>query len=100
MDEVFVANGVYVKWFGGECGAVASADGNVLNPGAGWRHEDCYGEWQRYEDDIVEFQRRIREWNSQNDNRFVGAVLFTTSGPGWQYFEIQQAEMEALARVL
>lgn len=101
MDKVFVANGIHVKWFSGECGAVGSADGNTLNPGAGWRHSLCYnGNWRRYEDDIVEYQRRVREWNSLNNSRFVGATIFTTSGPGWDDFEIRHTQMEALARVL
>lgn len=101
MDKVFVANGVHVKWFFGETGAVGSDNGNFLLPDSGWKSSDCYaGNWLRYEIDILEFQRRIREWNSTHNDRAVGGVLFTTSGPGWDNFNIGTTEMEKLALVL
>jgi hypothetical protein len=101
MDKVFVYNGVHVWWFFGECGAVGSADGYNLLPGSGWKSDSCYaGNWARYQADIIEFQRRVREWNATHGNRAVGGTLFTTSGPGWASFEVQRAEMEKLAKVL
>ena len=137
MDKVFVANGVRVKWFFGEAGAVGGyvvsgdevlesfsvpgkqirivkrdiiipsfvpqgeGDTVILFPGSGWKSPDCYGgKWQRYEDDIVEFQKKCKESPAGREGRVVGSVLFTTSGPGWASFEIQREEMEKLERVL
>jgi murein DD-endopeptidase MepM/ murein hydrolase activator NlpD len=144
MDKVFVANGVHVRWFFGECGAVGgyevhedeipesfgvtanngimrgkpayvvkrdlpvsfSVDQSqkthvVLLPGSGWKSDDCYdGNWQRYEDDIVIFNTKIKESPAGKQKRVTGGTLFTTNGPGWDSFEIRKQEMEKLEGVL
>lgn len=96
MDRVFVANGVHVRWYGGESGAYATAHD-------GWKSPLCYnGNWDKYQADIVEMQRRIREWNSTHGGRFVGSVLFTTgeSYTGWDNFQIRGDETAALTEAL
>jgi hypothetical protein len=97
IDEVLVANGVKVRWFGGESGAVGSSNGYVLLPNDGWRADSCYdGDYPRFSHDLLLFDQKAAEWNAEHDDRFENAVIFTTNGPGWDEFEFQRGQMEAL----
>lgn len=103
MDKVFVANGVYVRWYGGESGAVGSSDGHHLLANAGWKAPECYGgDWARYLADILECDRLTREWNRTHGDRYLGAVLFTTGAEytGWAEFQIQEPQMRAIRAAL
>jgi len=103
MDKVFVQNGVYVKWYGGESGAVGSPDGYSLLPNDGWKSHECYGgNWGRYLTDITKINQTITNWNETHGNRYLGSVLFTTGEPycGWPSFQLSGDEMRDIAEAL
>jgi len=103
IDKVFVENGVYVRWYGGESGAVGSATGHGLLPNDGWKSHTCYGgDWNRYLTDILKMNQMISDWNKTHGNRYLGSVLFTTGEPycGWPWFQIQGDETRSLIEEL
>jgi len=103
IDKVFVRNSIYVKWYGGESGAVGSRDGYALLPNDGWKSKECYdGDWNRYLTDIVKNNELIAQWNATHNNRYLGFVLFTTGAgyTGWPSFQIQEGEMHDIATTL
>lgn len=102
IDEVLVANGVYVKWMLGECGVAGVRDNPVPQSHDGWRKAAAYNaDWSRYEADIIEFDRRLREWNATHGFRLLGAPLFTTGDMGsWPSFTIETPQINALAIAL
>lgn len=161
MDKVFVANGIHVRWYGGESGTVGgrSSDGEAGNretdieisnsirslarafergmdvgraqfrtddsrlygiaigdtspralergdwvalyPHDGWKSPECLGgDWDRYLAEIARMDELTAEWNAANGDRFVGSVLFTTSGPGWDSFDIGTQEIADIGAML
>ena len=104
MDEVFVANGVHVRWYGGESGVVGDEWGEgwvQLMPYDGWKSPECLGgDWGRYLREIARMDELTAEWNAAHDDRFVGSVLFTTSGPGWGSFDIGTNEIAGIGAML
>ena len=97
MDEVFVSHGVHVKWYGGESGAVGGENGDDwvhLMPHDGWKSPECMnGNWDLYLTEIMRADELLREWNKTHGDRYLGLVLFTTSGPGWDSFDIGTREI-------
>jgi len=95
MDEVFVANGVHVNWFGGESGAYESVE-------MGWRNPKCFnGDWAAYLQDIKDIDQYLAEWNVIHGDRFLGLVLFTSGlGTGWPWFQIRDLEIADLQTFL
>ena len=104
MDEVFVADGIYVKWYGGESGIVGGEWGEgwvSLKPFDGWKSPECLnGNWEKYLSEIARMDELTAEWNITHGDRFVGSVLFTTSGPGWGSFDIGTAEIAGIGAML
>jgi hypothetical protein len=104
MDKVFVQHGVKVRWFGGESGTVGGESGEgwvSLFAHDGWKSPECLdGDWDRYLREIMRFDELVRDWNAENGDRFLGAVLFTTSGPGWDSFDIGSGEIAAIGDAL
>jgi len=101
-DPVFRAHGLYPRYLFTEGGAVAiTGPGGAMNPGAGWRHETCLrGSWDKYLAQILEFRRRVQEWNRQHNNRCLGMTLFTVGGGAeWKWFELGD-KLGALADAL
>jgi len=100
MDKVLVANGVYVRWYGGEGGAVGGTwdEGHVhLMPYNGWKSKECMnGNRDLYLTEIMRADELAREWNKTNGDRFLGFVLFTTSGPGWGSFDVGTTEIAGI----
>jgi len=84
--------------------ALANGDWVSLWANAGWKDNECYqGNWTRYLADILEWDRRVREWNLLHGDRFVCGTLFTTGDErytGWAEFQVQQREMEAIVTAL
>jgi hypothetical protein len=99
IDEVLVANGVSVQWMLGECGCAGVQGDPVPKEGGGWRRPDAYnGNWAAYERDILEFDRRLREWNISHGMRLLGAPLFTSGSMGsWPDFELEAEQINSLA---
>jgi len=104
MDRVFVAHGVHVRWFGGESGVVGGKSGTgwvSLMPHDGWKSGECLaGDWDRYLQQIMRADELIADWNKDHGDRFLGLVLFTTSGPGWDSFDIGPNEIRGLSDAL
>jgi len=104
MDKVFVRHGVYVRWFGGESGVVGGKSGPgwvSLMPHDGWKSKECLGgDWNRYLDQIMRADELIAQWNSEHGDRYLGVVLFTTSGPGWDSFDIGTNEIAGIGDAL
>ncbi|MEE9312341.1 MAG: hypothetical protein V3V10_08005, partial [Planctomycetota bacterium] len=96
-DRMFAAHGLKPKYLLGECGAVASQDEGVKwEPELGWRSAACLnGDFDAYLQQLVLFNERLKYWNVENDDRCLGAVLFTT-GFGWPHFQIRESQMQAL----
>jgi len=88
MDEVFVANGVHVRWYGGESGAYESVE-------MGWKNPVCFnGNWAAYLSDIRDIDQYLAEWNLIHGDRYLGLVLFTSGeATGWQWFQIRDLEI-------
>jgi hypothetical protein len=103
MDDVFTSHGIHARWYGGESGAVGSADGYHLLANAGWRAPECYGgDWGRYLADILRADELIRDWNAGHGDRYLGYVIFTTGAEytGWAEFQIGADEMRSISGAL
>jgi len=104
MDEVFVKNGAHVRWYGGEGGVVGGEWGEGwvhLMPYNGWKSSECLnGDWEKYLSEIARMDELTAEWNAAHDDRFIGSVLFTTSGPGWGSFDIGTNEIAGIGAML
>lgn len=95
-DKVFAQHGLQPRYIFGECGAFASCND-------GWRSGMCCsGDWELYQAQILEFQRRLVAWNATHGDRALGGTLFTTCPHwmNWESFRLTQTEMEKLARAL
>jgi hypothetical protein len=81
-DAAFAAAGVAPTYIFGEGGACAiSSPGGHMDAGAGWQHSDCLdGDWDAYIVQILEFRRRVMEWNQTHGGRCLGVTLFTVGG--------------------
>jgi len=92
IDDVLTAAGIYVPWYCGESGAIASCVD-------GWRSPQVYdGDWARTMNDTFLFEQLAATWNKTHDDRFRGAVYFTTGWPGsedWKWFQVQEPELIA-----
>jgi hypothetical protein len=89
-DPVFRAAGLYPHYIFGECGAVYISGGHMPSAEAGWGYrETLNGDAQKYVAQILEFRRRLMEWNHHHGNRVLGATLFTAGGGSdWHHFEL------------
>lgn len=96
MDAEFVKQGIFAKWMSTEGGPYNSVTD-------GWKsHKVLNGDLNRYIDECVEYQLdHITEWNKNNDNRYLGGVLFTFGNTGaWDQYELNAAEMVEIAKVV
>jgi len=84
-------------------GAVGTPDdGHTLLPTDGWRSGKCLDKnWDRYLEQILEFDSRVRDWNADHGERALGGTIFTSGiGTGWESFQITETEMNSLAQAL
>jgi len=104
IDEVLIANGIHVRWYGGESGAVGGEwNGGVwLNYLAGWRDMSCYGgDWGPYREAIMQMDELNRQWNADHGGRKLGDVLFTSAQAcGWENFLIKQEQWDSLREAM
>ena len=101
MDQNYVNRGIKVNWLFTESGPVLyKVNGGIhLDPIGGWRHKNaCNGDPNKLLPILGYWLDRVKQWNSQNNNRALGAVLFTTGGGDqWKTFETRQPEMNIIA---
>lgn len=72
-----------------------------LLPYDGWKSNECLdGDWDRYLREIMRADELIAEWNVEHEDRYLGSVLFTTSGPGWDSFDIGTDEIRGIGEAL
>jgi len=98
-DEVFRANGVYPRYYGGEMGIVyAPVAWWNMNSGRGWK--SC-GPFSDYIEDLQVWNRLCLEWNAQHGNRFIGGTIFcyTTSGQ-WNDFDWEPGDLLELTEAM
>ena len=107
IDKVLVANGVKIKWHGGEGGAVGGhvvdTGGYVLLPNDGWRSNESYnGDWNAYLADIMLYDAMCYEWNQTHGGRYLCCGLFTEGEDyvGWPSFKLWGDELRPLAQAL
>lgn len=102
IDEVLVRNGVHVKWMLGEGGNAGERDNPTPLDRTGWRAPNAYnGDWDAYQADILECNRRLQRWNDTHGNRCLVLTLFTTGDMGsWPTFTIETPQINALAQAL
>jgi len=80
---------------------VTGNSGYVLLPTSGWKSKDCYGgNWQRYENDLLEFNDRVMRWNETHEYRAYGGTIFTTCTFGWDSFHIGETQISRLKNIL
>jgi len=92
MDAVLATYGLAPLWYSGESGVIRSAH-------EGWRGDDVYGgDWQRTLEDVMLFDDLAAAWNAEHDDRYLGALYFTTNikDGKWDSFLVTEAEMLAL----
>lgn len=96
MDAQFKAQGITAKWISTEGGPYAGVDD-------GWKSSKVLnGNLQRYIDECVKYQiDKIAAWNKENNNRYLGGVLFTFGNTGsWPLYELNTGEMIEIAKVI
>jgi len=105
MDKRFVAAGYKVQWLFTEGGPVrydqdtGGGFTNSLDPQGGWRMDGCCNADQDAYLAIIKYWLDQKTaWNQTHENRALGEVLFT-SGGGWEWFQTQQPEMDAIANL-
>jgi len=101
-DPVFREAGLYPDYIFGECGAIYEESGvGMPSAGAGWKYKATLaGDWQAYLAQILDFRRRLNEWNATHGGRCLGATLFTVGGGDeWKYFELS-GQLAALAEAV
>jgi len=89
-DETFRSHGVYPRYLSTEGGIVYAADGTSFSSGQGWK--SC-GSFERYLQDMDDFNLLAGEWNAEHGNRFAGLELFGYGLSGWDNFEIGHGDM-------
>jgi len=101
-DVIFRAEGLYPNYIFGEGGAVFVKGGHMPSSEAGWSYKETLnGDAQKYVAQILEFRRRLMEWNRNHGNRVLGATLFTAGGGSeWHYFELTQDVMGPLTEAV
>lgn len=98
-DRVFTETwNCHPKYFQVEAGPVGSWDGATWDATAGWRHHLAYrGDIDALIAGLAALQDRWHEWNSRNNNRFLGATLFTSGqGVGWEHFIFAEPQMKRI----
>ena len=98
-DPVFRSAGLYPHYLFGEGGAVYISGGHMPSSEAGWGYKETLnGDAQKYVAQILEFRRRLMEWNQHHGNRALGATLFTAGGgQDWRHFELTANVLGPLA---
>ena len=94
MDADYRARGIYVDWLSTESGPYASVF-------AGWKDTRTVGgDMNRYLDECIAYQLdRITAWNATHNNRFKGAVLFTTSNDDqWERYNLNGSQLLTIAQ--
>jgi hypothetical protein len=92
-DKVFRADGIYPRYVATEGGIVYAPDGVTFNSGRGWK--SC-GSFERYLEDLAEYNRRVRAWNAEHANRCFGIHIFCYAQYGWGDFELGDGEVDLL----
>jgi len=88
-DDVFRANGIYVRYLLSEGGIVYAPDGLAFNSGKGWR--SC-GSIEKYLVDMHTHWGLVRDWNALHGNRCTGLTIFC-HGNNWENFELGEGNV-------
>lgn len=102
-DTVFKQHGIETCYYFGESGPVAvhvRPDGSpngFVGSGAGWKADNCLqGNLAWLLDMIITYQGQIEVWNAANNNRCDGFAFFTTKINGWDNFQFNEPEWNAM----
>jgi len=96
-DDLFRANGVYPRYYGGESGICYSPDGWNFNSGRGWK--SC-GSFLQYIEQIKRARVGYQRWNALHGNRFTGSVLFCYGSDGWDDFKWTPGDLADLTKAM
>lgn len=100
LDEYLVGAGIRVKHMLGESGPIgAGQDGYWQKPDDGWLKNDVWnGSEDGYLRDLAAMDSLYRNSRAAQENRLLGATLFTTGEPhvGWDYFQIRGSMLDRL----
>jgi hypothetical protein len=94
MDAQFTRQGIYAQWMSTEGGPYNSVTD-------GWKSSKVLNSnLNRYIEECVKYQiDNISQWNKQNNNRYLGGVLFTFGNTGaWDMYELNASEMASIAK--
>lgn len=81
--------------------ALERGDWVALYPHDGWKSPECLnGDQDRLQCEIARKDELTAEWNAAHDDRVDGSVPFTTSGPGWDSFDIGTREIAGIGAML
>jgi len=95
VDPILRKHGLKPLYFFGEVGAIKLTPSG-FDPHSGWR--SCYPSWGAFRQDLATFVSQVKDWESVNGRRVLGAALFTTNDFGaWPTFLIDQSEWEDLS---
>ena len=105
MDDYFTSRGAYPYWVFTEIGVVGfqgDADtGNIgLMAGTGWRDSRVHGSWEAYQEDLLWWADKVKDWNLTHQDRAVGGTIFTVYDQGWESFAVGANELRKLQGVL
>lgn len=102
MDAYYRQYGIYLKWMGTEFGLVRAV-GESLQSGDGWVDRRLWGGRNVAETLKVYTEywaNNTASWNAAHNNRYLGSVIFTSGGDGWNGFEIDQPKLGEMAAAL
>jgi hypothetical protein len=105
MDDYFTSRGAYPYWVFTEIGVVGfqgNADtGDIgLMPATSWRDSRVYGSWEPYQEDLLWWADKVKDWNLTHQNRAVGGTIFTVYDMDWESFAVGASELRKLQRVV
>lgn len=95
MDDLFTSKGIYVRWYLGEIGIVASAcpDGTCFITEGGYHN--TLG-WELYFRDIKQFNDLLLSWNATHQNRCAGGVIFAYTCNNWDGFNLHVDHVKSM----
>lgn len=98
-DQYFRSRATHVQWLGTESGPISADAGGGMFPLDGWRHPLVLAaNPQKYLDVLSHRLALIVAWNLAHGGRYLGEVLFNSSGGDlWPQFDIRQPEMTLFA---
>lgn len=100
MDAYYRINGVYVNWYFGEVGPIGYTevgDTIALDPWGGWKHpEVCDGDMNALISLMEQQHDEMAAFNALTGGRAHGGAFFTTFPHGWDWFHIENPQLDEL----